>query len=246
MTTHGTTTAHELSETIYDTAAAFMLAPPTAAKATELGFADPLQLYVAGRLGVLGDTTPEVAAAAHGFLSPAAAAEAWPAVGKVCSRETATRVFAEACAEYGETKLSSLSEDEAGRLADLAEKIVDDAPATPLFAAWRAHPRPSSPRARAAHQLNLLREWRGGVHIAAVAAAGLRPLEAIMSDGGEFYAGAFGWPKPWPTAGGYAEQMAAISAEVDAACGRVVGEVLTAAEADELVTLARKACALLP
>ena len=246
MTTHGTPTAHELGATIYDTAAAFMLAPPTAAKATELGFADPLQLYIAGRLGVLGDTTPEVAAAAHGFLSPAAAAEVWPAVAKVCSRETATRVFAQACAEYGEDKLASLSEDEAGRLAELAEKVVDDAPATALFAAWRAHPRPSSPRARAAHQLNLLREWRGGVHVAAVTAAGLRPVEAIMSDGGEFYAGAFGWPKPWPTEGGYADRMSAIHTEVDEACGRVIGEALTTSEAEELVTLARKACALLP
>ncbi|RTL62802.1 MAG: hypothetical protein EKK42_30635 [Pseudonocardiaceae bacterium] len=246
MTTHGTPTAHELGAAIYDTAAAFMLAPPTAAKATELGFPDPLQLYIAGRLGVLGDTTPEVAAAAHGFLSPGAAAEAWPGVAKVCSRETATRVFAEACAEYGEDKLASLSEEDATRLADLAEKVVDDAPATALFAAWRAHPRPTSPRARAAHQLNLLREWRGGVHVAAVAAAGLRPLEAIMSDGGEFYAGAFGWPKPWPAEGSHAEQMAAVHREVDEACGRVIGEVLTAPEADELLTLARKACALLP
>lgn len=246
MTNYGPETARELGRTVYDTAGAFMLAEPTATKAGDLGFADPLQLYIAGRLGVLGDTTPEVAATAHGFLAPVAAAEAWPAVGKVCSRETAARVFAESCAEYGEDRLASMAEDDAARLAELGSRIVDNAPGTPLFAAWRAHPRPDSPRGLAAHVLNLMREWRGGVHVASVTAAGLHPLEAIMSDGGKFYAEAFGWPTPWPEPDGKAAEMAQVSAGVDGACGRVIRDNLTEAEAGELLTLAREACALLP
>jgi hypothetical protein len=246
MADYGTDTARDLGHAIYDTAGSFMLAPPTAAKAEQLGFADPLQLYVAGRLGVLGDTTPEVAATAHGFLSPAAATQLWPAVGKVCSRETAARTFAEACAEYGEDKLAGLDEADAGRLARLALTVVDAAPGTPLFAAWRAMPRPGSPRARAAHALNLLREWRGGVHVAAITAAGLTPVEAIMSDGGEFYAEAFGWPKPWPEAGSRSAEIAEVSASVDAACGRVIEDALSKDEAQELLAGARAAGPLLP
>lgn len=245
MTGYGTHAAREIGRTLYDTAGAFMLAEPTAAKARDLGFGDPLQLYVAGRLGVLGDTTPEVAAAAHGFLAPAAAAEVWPAVAEVCSRETAARVFGDACAEYGETTLASLSDSDAGHLADLAERVVDAAPGTPLFAAWRAAPRPLTPRARAAHLMNLLREWRGGVHVAAVSAAGLTPLEAIMSDGGEFYAEAFGWPKPWPEPGGKSAEIALVADRVDTACGRVIGGTLTEHEAAELLALVRTAGALI-
>lgn len=246
MTAYGTETARELGRALYDAAGAFMLAPPTATMAEELGFPDPLQLYVAGRLGVLGDTTPEVAATAHGFLSPVAAAQLWPAVGKVCSRETAARTFAEACAEYGEDKLAGFDEADAGRLADLATAVVDAAPGTPLFAAWRAMPRPGTPRARAAHALNLLREWRGGVHVAAVTAAGLTPVEAIMSDGGAFYAEVFGWPTPWPDEGSRSAEVADIRASVDAACGRVVSDALGEDEARELLALARAAGPLLP
>lgn len=246
MTDYGSATVCELGRTIYDTAGAFMLAESTAAKAKDLGFTEPLQLYLAGRLGPLGDTTPEVAAAAHGFLAPAAAAEAWPAVAKVCSREKATRVFAESCAEYGESRLTSVPEEQARRLSELAARVVDNAPSTPLFAAWRGYARPTAARALAAHMLNLLREWRGGVHVSSVSAAGLYPVEAIMSDGREFYASAFGWPKPWPTPGGRAAEMADVAVRVDSACGRVIRDNLTEVEAGELLSLAREACALLP
>ena len=131
------------------------------------------------------------------------------------------------------------------RLAELAGRVVDQAAATPLFAAWRAMPRPQTPRALAAHSLNLLREWRGGVHVAAVLAAGLSPLDAIMSDGGEFYAQAFGWPRPWPTPEENAEAMAGVRETVDAACGVVLDRALSADEQTELVDLAAKACSQL-
>lgn len=245
MSDYGSQTARDLGQAVYDKAGAFMLAPPTATKAEQLGFPDALGLYVAGRLGVIGDAVPEVAATAHGFLNPAAAQELWPSVGKVCSREEAANTLAQACAEFGEDHLASLDEQDATRLADLAERVVDAAPATPLFAAWRAMPRPSNPRARAAHALNLLREWRGGVHIAAVSSAGLTPLEAIMSDGGEFYAEAFGWPQPWPAAGGKSAELTRVAETVDAACGRVIADSLSESEATDLVALSRSACSLL-
>lgn len=242
---YGAATASELGSIIYDKAGAFMLAPPTAEKAVALGFPDALALYVAGRLGVIGDAVPEVAATAHGFLNPAAAREIWPTVGQVCSRAEAAETFAQACADFGEANLSGFAETDAARLADLAERVVDAAPATPLFAAWRAVERPESPRARAAHLLNLLREWRGGVHIAALSAAGVTPLEAIMSDGGAFYAEAFGWPQPWPAEGGVSDRLVEVAAAVDAACGRVIAEQLSDQESTELVALAGSACALL-
>lgn len=245
MAQYGTTTAHELGSTLYEAAAKFMLADATAAKGRQLGFAEAMQFYIAGRHGVLGDVTPEALAAIHGFIPEMTVKILWPAAGGVCSRDTAARTFAEACAEYGEDKLAVLPEAEAARLAELAERVVDAAPATPLFTAWRVMPRPDTPRARAAHLLHLLREWRGGVHVSAVAAAGLTPLEAMLSSGAESYAKLYGWRKPWPEKDSRAAEMTQVAATVDATCGRTVTEQLSPEEADELLDLSRKACALL-
>ena len=55
---------------------------------------------------------------------------------------------------------------------------------------------PDAPKAAALHHLNGLRELRGGLHIGAVLAAGLRPLEAVLVKA-PFMAGIFGWPEPY-------------------------------------------------
>jgi hypothetical protein len=71
---------------------------------------------------------------------------------------------------------------------------------SPLAAAWGTMPEPSAPRHRVVHWAHVLREQRGGLHIAAVQMAGLNPLEAIVTGPlGSGGARLFKWPEPYPT-----------------------------------------------
>lgn len=247
---YGADAAAALNACIYDTAAEFMLDDATTSEGLSLGFADVLQFYWAGRLGPLGKVTPEVAAAAHGFLAPEAAAALLPPLQQVCDPLHAGRVYVDCGARFAEERITSLTNQECLRLSELASAVIDNVPGTALFAAWRAMPRPEGAKAATGHLLNLLREWRAGVHVAAIAAAGLTPLEAIMSDSSEsmsrsseFYAELFGWPKPWPSADEHAADLKEVAATVDEACGRFIEQQLSEAEAAELVVLSKRACA---
>ena len=69
----------------------------------------------------------------------------------------------------------------------------------PLFAGWRAAPRPADLPALTGHLLQVLREHRGGVHGLAVLASGLTPLEACAGSATEFYKPqSVGWTDPLP------------------------------------------------
>ncbi|MGE3287243.1 MAG: hypothetical protein AB7J32_14225 [Pseudonocardia sp.] len=229
----------------YDSAAAFMLAPATVERGRALGFADGMQFYFAGRCGVLGDAAPDVVASAHGFLAPGYAATVWPAAGEVCPRAVAVQEFAQACETYGEAALGELPPADAARTAELVAALVDGVPVSGkvLFAGWRALDRPTGPRGRAAHLLQVLREWRGGTHVACLAAHGIGPLEAIMANGGPVYAEIFGWPAPWPEPGEAASRMPAVEEATDAACWRWMAGQLGEDGADELVRRVEEATA---
>ena len=74
-----------------------------------------------------------------------------------------------------------------GPAVELAEQVVDTAEESglPLFAGWRAEPRADGGVARMLQLVHVLREWRGAVHLVATTAAGLGPLEAILTNEGE-------------------------------------------------------------
>ncbi len=46
--------------------------------------------------------------------------------------------------------------------------------------------------------MQILREWRGGLHLVATTAVGLSPLEAILTNEGPGQAKFFGWSEPFP------------------------------------------------
>jgi hypothetical protein len=46
--------------------------------------------------------------------------------------------------------------------------------------------------------MQMLREWRGGLHLVATTAVGLSPMEAILTNEGEGQAKFFGWSEPFP------------------------------------------------
>jgi hypothetical protein len=105
-----------------------------------------------------------------------------------------------------------------------------------MFAAWAGQGEPTDPKALALHRMNVLREFRGGLHGAAVVASGLEPLEALMvrSPG---MVGLFGWPEPHPDPEPHQSQWAEAEKATNRMMGRAFG-ALSESERSELVELA--------
>jgi hypothetical protein len=119
---------------------------------------------------------------------------------QVESPRAAADRYTAGCQEWGRTRLSGWSG--AARLAELLSTVVDRADPTglALFAGWRTQARPSDAEARCYQLLHVLRELRGCVHIVAVLASGLTPLQAVLSNptGGPETAQRFGWTGDLP------------------------------------------------
>jgi hypothetical protein len=198
--------------------------------------------YFAGRGGVLGDVDPDVVTAAFGYFSPELVRKVWgPGLAVEGARAASVR-YAEACAEWGRSRLQGL--EGLDRLAELAERVVDAVPVggLSLFAGWRAAPRPQDGAGRAFACVHLLRELRGSAHIIATTALGLSPLESILRaplDGGPERAKTFGWTEPFPETAQATERRT----EAETLTDRLVAgylEVLTPPERAELVALVQR------
>ena len=180
----------------------WMISPEAKAAGKDGGYRG-WQLYLAGRAGVLGPASADVVTAALGFLAPALVRDAWPAGLAVAPLEDTVRRYTEVCRDWGRRVLAELADDDAARLAELLARVVHaaDAAGLPLFAAWRTQPLPDDGAGRVAQLLHVLREHRGGAHLAAVRTVGLSPLEAVLAGGGQGNATFFGWAEPFPEVG---------------------------------------------
>jgi hypothetical protein len=218
--------------------AGFMLDGATYARGGELGF-DGVDFYMAGRGGALGDVDGLVVSAAFVFFNPDAVIRAWERTRPLMSRPDATRAFAGCLDGWARSHLPD--DVDYGRLAELLGRVNDHASASaaPLFAAWKAVPEPTDPKALALQRLNVLRELRNALHGAAILAAGLEPREALLIKT-PFMAGVFGWEEPFPEV----ESRRPRWEEAEAATNRMVARaysVLDAAELSELVDLSTTA-----
>lgn len=229
-------TVRKLAGPISKLGGAFMFDAATFARGEALGM-DAWTFYHCGRGGVLGNPDPSVVVAAFGFFPPAVQTKSWNKGLAVMDPAKTAQAYAEACADYGRAHFAV---EGAGRLADLLMTALDaaDVAAIPLFAGWRAlaHSGPSDGPARLALALMAGREHRGSCHLISVRAAGISPLQAIMSGrNGATAAEFFGWPQPWPDPAVAAAAMAEVEARTDALV-RPAFEALTEAEREELVT----------
>ncbi len=175
-----------------------MLHRSTLAGGVEAGYPNGLVYYVRGRGGVLGDVDADVVTAAFGFFRPDLIRSMWDEGDRVEPARSASRRYAQDCAAWGRARLAHL--EGMDRLAELAERVVAAAELSglTLFAGWRAEPLPSDGPGRAYQLLHVMREWRGSVHVVAVAASGLTPVEAILAGaGGEEQARLLGWEPPF-------------------------------------------------
>jgi hypothetical protein len=188
----GQETAAAARDIVVDFGGAFMTSPEAKAAGKEHGYRG-WQLYMTGRAGVLGDVPVEVVEAAVGFFDPGLVRFGWEGGRAVAPLPVTVERYVGVCRAWGRHRLGELAE--ADRLADLFGAVISaaDAAGWPLFAAWRVQPLPDDPPGRVAQLLQVLREHRGGAHLGAVRACGLRPLEAVVAGEGTEEARFFGW-----------------------------------------------------
>jgi hypothetical protein len=216
---------------------AFAESPQTLRRARLLGLSG-WAYHVSARAGALGEVRPETVAAVIGFIAPEAVLDGWESTAKASAPvEVATWHLHELCT-WGDEQIGGFPR--VGRLLELTQRVVDavDLAALPLFAAWRAMPVPESgPGAQAAVMLHLLNEQRLGVHLVAVRASGLTPLQAIIAGPeGETGAVAFGWQPPYPPAGPVVRRLLWAESVADSMAGQAYA-ALDRAERVELVGL---------
>ena len=194
-------------------------------------------LYHLGRGGALGDVPADVVIAAFAFFPPEVVRTHWDDGRRTVAPLDAALLYARCCADWGREHLAGVPDLD--RTVALVERVVDGAePAgLPLFVGWRLLPRPDDAPGRLALLLNVLREHRGAVHVAAVAAVGLDPLAAVVAGRyGPDNARFFEWPEPYPDPARHKARWDAAEDLTAAAAARPY-DALTAAERAELVAL---------
>lgn len=213
-----------LTAPVGDLGGRWMLDPEVLGPCRAAGYPNGYAYYMAGRGGVLGDVDADVVASAFGFFAPDVVRAMWePGIAVEGARAAAAR-YGAACAQFGRLRLDGF--DGAGRLAELAGAVASRAASSglALFAGWRAEPLPADDAGRAFFLVHVLRELRGSVHVAAVMAAGLRPIEAVLATAGTQGAERFGWKGPFPEVAPTAKEPAE----------RLTDDILTRLYADVL------------
>jgi hypothetical protein len=195
---------------IHDIGTAMYLSPDVVTCAAEWGWDNPFAFYFAGRGGMLGDVSHDVVTSVFGWFAPSAVQAMYSEGIGVAGAAGAAARMAEAHGKWGEKHYDSV--EGIDEIVDVTEQLVDglEGSAIPLFVGWRNAARSGTTAGRAAQLMQILREWRGGIHLVATTAVGLSPLEAILTNEGPGQAKFFGWSEPFP-------DLAAIKAKHDEA-----------------------------
>jgi len=211
---------------VHDIGTSAYLSPDIAGWAAEWGWTNPFAFYFAGRGGMLGDVSADVVTAAFGWFEPNAVRAMYSeGIGVAGATNAATRM-AEAHGRWGEKHYSDVEGLE--EIVSVTEQLVSglEGSAIPLFVGWREAPRSDSPAGRAAQLMQILREWRGGIHLVATTAVGLSPLEAILTNEGPGQAKFFGWPEPFPDFGPLKERHLEAEDITDRLCASALADAL--------------------
>ena len=216
-----------------------MLHPDTLNPGKAAGYPGGFAYYVAGRGGVLGDVDASVVISAFAFFAPGLVRSLWDAGIAVEGARRASDRYALACAEWGRQRLGTFAQSE--RLAELLAKVVDhvDPSGLALFAGWQTQARVDDALGRCYQLLHILRELRGSVHIVAIVAHGLTPLEALLvnpGSAGEAQAKRFGWDGDFPNSDALHAAFASAERLTDVLMARHLN-VLSEGEQNELVKL---------
>lgn len=159
--------------------------PDFTAELARIGIEDARAAYFAGRAAAMGAVGPGAVAAAFYNFNHELIAKHLPAVWDTAS----PRAVLDARLRAVDTTLRRLlgddtvSSPEMAEAATLALRAAEACTrhARPLYAAHADLPVPDEPHLAYWHAATLLREHRGDGHLAALLAAGLDPLEALVS-----------------------------------------------------------------
>ncbi len=154
--------------------------PGAVARYEQLGLPGPLG-YIASRAAPLGPAGADATIAAFGSISPVGIRLAFDLVAQHTT-------FDDLWKARDEAVLDGLREHAPAILGPLAAlapdlwPVIDELPTVGrvLFAAHLRMPRPDDPVLSGWHAVNCLREWRGDLHWALVAAAGLDGVEVSV------------------------------------------------------------------
>lgn len=229
-----------LAQPVGDLGGRWMLHPEVLGPCREAGYPNGYAYYMVGRGGVLGDVDADVVSAAFGFFAPSLVRTMWDKGVVVEGARAAAARYGAACAAFGRSRLIGF--DGVGRLAELSGRLAAgvDAAGLSLFAGWRAEPLPDDVEGRAYFLLHVLRELRGSVHLLAVVASGLSPLDAVLATGGTAAAERFGWQGPFADVPATAKLDAErLTDEMTARLCRAVLDETELAELAQLVLAAR-------
>ena len=226
-----------LAAPVGDVGGRWMLHREVIGPCRSFGYPNAYAYYVAGRGGVLGDVDADVVGSAFGFFEPALLRKMWEAGIAVEGARRAAARYGDACAQWGRSRLVGF--EGCARLAELIRHVVDsaDSAGLSLFAGWRAEPRPDDPIGWAYVATNLLRELRGGAHIAAVITTGIAPRDAMLVSGGAAHAQQFGWVGPFPDLAHLVGLRTETEALTDEIMTRFFDHALNADETGELLEL---------
>jgi Helix-turn-helix family len=217
------------SEAIHDIGTALYLSPDVFAWAAEWGWSNPIAFYAAGRGGMLGDVGPEVVVSTMGWFEPGLVRSMYAEGAGTGGASRAARRMAEAHGLWGDKHYGGVAGlDE---IVAVTEDLVDglEQTAIPLFAGWRAAPRSESAAGRAAQLMQILREWRGGLHLVATTAVGLSPLEAVLTNEGPGQARFVGWSEPFPDCSGIKAKHDEAEDMTDRLCAEALARALDTA-----------------
>jgi hypothetical protein len=173
--------AKEIRGTVQVLGGKFMTSPELAEAEKAAGL-PPRTLYLRGRSAVLGNPSPKVVAELFGIFPHWLFEVALPPATEALDAPSAVRAYSQSSAAWARVNLSDAAEP--GRLADLLFRLVDaaDASGLALFAGWQSAERPEGDVERLAFALMVFREFRGGIHFAALRALGLTIPEAVAAD----------------------------------------------------------------
>jgi hypothetical protein len=208
--------------------------PLTLGHAADAGITDVFVLYAGGRAGVMGDVTTEQVASAFAFFEPDLVAQVWSQVTATARPRDIARIYAAAMAHTAEERWDA---DAARTVAELGTVVTQSVTALgmPLFAGWRAVPRPESPSGAAAMVVHTLRELRGDVHIQSVAASGMSPIEAeVASRRGTAGLEMHGWRGDAPDHEPLLATFAQVEEQTSARMHRIYDSALSATDLEEL------------
>ncbi|MDN3297165.1 hypothetical protein QWM81_24585 [Streptomyces ficellus] len=159
--------------------------PDFAKELAALGVTDSNAAYFAGRAAAMGAVGPGVVAATFYNFDHELIARHLPAVWDVASPEAvlAARLRAADATLRRLLGDETVTSDAMAEAAGLALRATEACTrhARPLYAAHADLPVPEEPHLAYWHAATLLREHRGDAHLAALLAAGLDPLEALVS-----------------------------------------------------------------